>query len=63
MRGAPINGWNGCLTGTLPAGFPWPTVSAFLRLVTSPRIFERLARFPGLRWHNPLREPAGARTK
>ena len=28
------------LNGSLPVGFPWPTVVAFLRLVTNPRIFE-----------------------
>jgi uncharacterized protein len=29
------------LNGSLPVGFPWPTLVAFLRLVTNPRIFER----------------------
>jgi toxin-antitoxin system PIN domain toxin len=29
------------LAGALPVGFPWPTLLAFLRLVTNPRIFER----------------------
>lgn len=28
------------LNGSLPVGFPWPTLIAFLRLVTNPRIFE-----------------------
>ena len=116
------------LNGSLPVGFAWSTLTAFLRLVTNPRIFERpepmsrawqqmeawldspmawipqptaqhrevlgrllvspgahanlvpdahlaalaiehglvlcssdsdFARFPGLRWDNPLSEPAG----
>jgi uncharacterized protein len=29
------------LSSALPVGFPWPTLLAFLRLVTNPRIFER----------------------
>jgi hypothetical protein len=29
------------LNGSLPVGFPWSTLIAFLRLVTNPRIFER----------------------
>lgn len=29
-----------CLAGALPVGFPWPTLLAFLRLVTNPRVFE-----------------------
>jgi uncharacterized protein len=31
------------LNGSLPIGFPWSTLIAFLRLVTNPRIFERPA--------------------
>ncbi len=30
-----------CLNGTAPVGLPWPTLVAFLRIVTNPRIFER----------------------
>jgi toxin-antitoxin system PIN domain toxin len=29
------------LNGTARVGFPWPSVLAFLRLVTNPRVFER----------------------
>jgi len=29
------------LNGTAPVGIPWPTILAFVRLVTNPRIFER----------------------
>jgi toxin-antitoxin system PIN domain toxin len=116
------------LSGVLPVGIPWPSLLAFLRLVTNPRVFERpepveeawrqveawlgsavawipqptarhrevlgglladhrahanlvpdahlaalaiehglvlcsadadFARFSGLRWHNPLRDPSG----
>lgn len=28
------------LNGTTPVGIPWPSVLAFLRLVTNPRVFE-----------------------
>jgi toxin-antitoxin system PIN domain toxin len=30
-----------CLNGTVPVGFPWSTLLAFLRLVTNRRVFER----------------------
>jgi len=29
------------LNGTAPVGIPWPSILAFARLVTNPRIFER----------------------
>jgi len=29
------------LNSTVPVGLPWPSILAFLRLVTNPRIFER----------------------
>jgi toxin-antitoxin system PIN domain toxin len=29
------------LAAALPVGLPWPTLLAFLRLVTNPRVFER----------------------
>lgn len=29
------------LNGTAPVGLPWPSLLAFLRLVSNPRIFER----------------------
>jgi toxin-antitoxin system PIN domain toxin len=29
------------LNGAAPVGLPWPSVLAFLRLVTNPRVFER----------------------
>jgi predicted nucleic acid-binding protein len=29
------------LNGTAPVGLPWPSLLAFLRLVTNPRAFER----------------------
>ena len=29
------------LAGPAPVGLPWPSLTAFLRLVTNPRIFER----------------------
>jgi len=29
------------LTGTPRVGLPWPSLLAFLRLVTNPRVFER----------------------
>jgi uncharacterized protein len=33
--------WSGCLGGTEVIGIPWSTTLAFLRLTTSPRIYER----------------------
>jgi hypothetical protein len=32
---------DGRLNGSAPVGLPWPSLLAFLRLVTNPRIFER----------------------
>jgi toxin-antitoxin system PIN domain toxin len=32
---------DGHLNGTAPVGLPWPSLLAFVRLVTNPRIFER----------------------
>lgn len=32
---------DGELNGVGPVGFPWPSLLAFLRLVTNPRLFER----------------------
>ena len=29
------------LNGTAPVGIPWPSILAFVRLVTNPRVFER----------------------
>ena len=29
------------LNGTVPVGLPWPSLLAFLRLVTNPRVFEQ----------------------
>ena len=29
------------INGTAPVGLPWPTILAFVRLVTNPRIFEQ----------------------
>jgi toxin-antitoxin system PIN domain toxin len=29
------------LNGTAPVGLPWPSLLAFVRLVTNPRVFER----------------------
>jgi toxin-antitoxin system PIN domain toxin len=29
------------LSGTVPVGLPWPSLLAFVRLVTNPRVFER----------------------
>lgn len=29
------------LSGSAPVGLPWPTLLAFLRVVTNPRVFER----------------------
>lgn len=34
---------DGRLNGSAPVGLPWPSLLAFLRLVTNPRIFERPA--------------------
>jgi len=31
-----------CLNRTAPVGIPWPSILAFVRLVTNPRIFENL---------------------
>lgn len=31
------------MNGTARVGFPWPSLLAFLRLVTNPRVFERPA--------------------
>ncbi len=30
-----------CLNGPAPVGIPWPSILAFVRLVTNPRIFQR----------------------
>lgn len=30
-----------CINGPAPVGLPWPSLLAFLRLVTNPRIFQR----------------------
>jgi toxin-antitoxin system PIN domain toxin len=38
------------LNGSLPVGFPWSTLIAFLRLVSNPRIFERPEPMPQA-WH------------
>jgi toxin-antitoxin system PIN domain toxin len=38
------------LSGSLPIGFPWSSLIAFLRLVTNPRIFERPEPMAGA-WH------------
>lgn len=32
---------DGRLNGVAPVGLPWPSILAFLRIVTNPRIFER----------------------
>jgi toxin-antitoxin system PIN domain toxin len=32
---------DGRLNGTAPVGLPWPSLLAFVRLVSNPRIFER----------------------
>lgn len=32
---------DGQLNGAAPVGLPWPSLLAFLRLVTNPRVFER----------------------
>jgi toxin-antitoxin system PIN domain toxin len=32
---------DGQLNGTAPVGLPWPSLLAFLRLVTNPRVFDR----------------------
>jgi toxin-antitoxin system PIN domain toxin len=38
----PARNWlDGKLNGTAPVGLPWPSILAFVRLVTNPRIFER----------------------
>ena len=38
----PAKSWlNSCLNGTAPVGLPWPSLLAFLRLVTNRRIFEQ----------------------
>jgi len=38
----PARGWlDGRLNGSAPVGLPWPSLLAFLRLVTNARIFER----------------------
>jgi predicted nucleic acid-binding protein len=56
------------LNGTERVGLPRESLIAFLRFVTNPRVFDRpesiehawrlrvddFARFPGLRWANPL---------
>lgn len=34
---------DGRLNGSAPVGMPWPSLLAFLRLVTNPRVFERPA--------------------
>lgn len=37
------------LNGTVPLGLPWPSLLAFVRLADGD-----FARFPGLKWENPL---------
>jgi uncharacterized protein len=34
------------LNGTAPVGLPWPSLSAFIRLVSNPRVFERPRSIP-----------------
>jgi len=44
----PARAWlDGRLNGSAPVGLPWPSLLAFLRLVTNPRIFERPATWSG----------------
>ena len=39
---ADARGWlDAQLSGSEPVGLPWPTLLAFLRIVTNPRVFER----------------------
>jgi toxin-antitoxin system PIN domain toxin len=38
----PAHAWlDGRLNGTAPVGLPWPSLLAFVRLVSNPRVFER----------------------
>jgi toxin-antitoxin system PIN domain toxin len=40
---AALSWLDGRLNESMPVGLPWPSVLAFLRLVTNPRVFERPA--------------------
>jgi toxin-antitoxin system PIN domain toxin len=37
---------DGRLNGTAPVGLPWPSLLAFIRLVSNPRVFERPRSIP-----------------
>jgi hypothetical protein len=37
------------LNGTAPVGMPWPSLLAFLRVTTNPRVFERPSPISGAR--------------